>query len=85
MIERAPPVWPHHETGVVFALGHEDPEMRQRMDAAFAAMARDLGLGLYGDDDYTPPPTPTIRQRMRALRGRVSDAWLVLTGRAEIY
>ena len=54
--------------------------IKNRMDA----MARNLSIGLYGD--YGPPPTRW--QRIKRLPShyfrRISDAWLVLTGRADI-
>jgi hypothetical protein len=50
----------------------------------FARMAEQLNTGLYGDRE--PPPTcwQRMKRTFRYYCRRVSDAWLVLTGKADI-
>lgn len=60
--------------------------MRERLDAAYEEMARNLNTSMYADGPPLPKPTRVQRWRRRVtlLGTRMRDAWLVLTGRAEI-
>lgn len=70
--------------GVEVAAPDLTPELRNRVDAAFKQMRKNLSTSLYADRPDDPPMPPTIRQRIRRYLNRAHDAWLVLTGRAEI-
>lgn len=76
--------WLHQVRGVEIVAPELRAEMRDRMSASFEQMRRDLNTSLYADGPYVSPPPLTMRQRARRFLDRAHDAWLVLTGRAEI-
>lgn len=55
--------------------------LHKRMNAAYAVMHADMTRSLYGNDSV--PFTPRKR-RIRDFLDRAHNAWLVLTGRADI-
>ena len=60
--------------------------IKNRINAAYEQMAHDMNTSLYGDRE---PPRPLtwlerLRRRANIYRNRIGDAWLVLTGRADI-
>lgn len=60
--------------------------LKARMQATYDEMARNMALSMFGDRE--PPRPLTMMERLRrktnVYRQRVADAWLVLTGRADI-
>lgn len=60
--------------------------LRNRLDDVERRLTMDLNMSLYGD--RAEPPRLTARQRFfkraEIYRNRIADAWLVLTGRADI-
>lgn len=60
--------------------------LKNRVNAMSERLANDLNFNLYADRGE--PEKLTIRQRLacrlQLYRSRIQDAWLVLTGRAEI-
>jgi hypothetical protein len=60
--------------------------IKSRMNAVYDEMARNMNISMYGDRE--PPHKLTRRERLvrrfHIYRSRISDAWAVLTGRAEI-
>lgn len=58
--------------------------LRQRVDDAYVEMRRNLNQSLYADGPAAPKPRVTLRRRIHRAADRAHDAWLVLTGRAEI-
>lgn len=58
--------------------------LKRRIDDADVAMRRALNESMYADRPDYQRPRVTLRQRWRLAKERVHDAWLVLTGRAEI-
>lgn len=63
-----------------------DVTIRNRMNAVYAQMSRNINASLYGD--HEPSHSLTWMERLwrrgNIYRRRVVDAWLVLTGKADI-
>lgn len=60
--------------------------IRNRSQAAFDQIAKELNTSLYGDEiPYSSPSMwNRIKRKARVYRTRVSDAWGVLNGRLEV-
>ena len=58
--------------------------LNARMHDAYAEMVKNMNADLYGDHTAPPRKPLTFRERLTIVRERIHDAWLVLTGRAEI-
>jgi len=71
---------------VGYSVWMDDDLIKSRIDATYAEMERMLSTSLYGDDPDIEPPTRWQRLKYYVLARlrRIHDAWLVLTGRADI-
>jgi|HubBroStandDraft_6_1064221.scaffolds.fasta_scaffold00050_8 hypothetical protein len=69
-------------------VSHEMTDLLQkRMDESVEQMARNLNASLYSDRPYDPIYHSRWKQfmdRIAVYRYRISEAWLVLTGKADI-
>lgn len=58
--------------------------IRNRSQATFDQMTKDLNTSIYGDKTPYFQPSTWQRHKFIIYRARISDAWGVLTGRLEV-
>lgn len=79
----------HKEIGVPMTLADDivATTINNRIDATYGAMIESMNKSLYRDMVATMP-VPSLRRRVsarvQAYYRRITDAWLVLTGQADI-
>lgn len=67
--------------------GDFDQSIHRRINEAFERTRNQIQINMYGDVEPEKPLTrkQLISHRFRLYVSRVHDAWLVLTGKADLY